>query len=101
MFDPSGFMQTFEDHGLATRAFRATLPGSAGFIVGFMRPEELILGEAVHTAQIEVEYATAEAPNLAMGEGLTIKGVSYRVRNKPRKQGDGTFSRAELEEARA
>lgn len=102
MFDASFFMATFEAHGMATRAVRdGAQVGDAGFIVGFQRPEQLILGDAVHTAQIEIEYTTADAPDLALGEGLTIDGTHYRVRAIPRKQGDGAFSRAELEEARA
>jgi len=101
MFDPDSFMGIFEAHGLATRAVRTAVPGDAGFVVGFVRPEELILGDAVHTAQIEIEYATADAPALVVGESLTIGGMAYRVQNAPRKQGDGTFSRASLQEARA
>lgn len=101
MFDASLFMATFEDHGMATRAVRASAPPGPGFIVGFVRPEQLIQGDSVQTAQIEIEYATVDAPDLALGEGLTISATLYRVHNLPRKQGDGTFTRAELEEARA
>lgn len=101
MFDASIFMSAFEDHGLATRAIRASAPAGPGFVVGFVQPEQLILGDSVHTAHIEIEYATADAPNVAAGEGLTIRAVQYRVHNIPRKQGDGTFTRAELEEMRA
>lgn len=102
MFDASSFMATFESHGMATRAVRRTAPpGSTGFVVGFVSPEQLILGDSVQTAQFEIEYATVDAPDLALGEGLAISGSLYRVHNTPRKQGDGTFTRAELEEVRA
>lgn len=101
MFDPTDFMATFEAHGMAVRAIRTAVPGDTGFVVGFVQPEELILGDAVQTAQIEIEYATADAPALALGTGLTIQGAAYRVNAVPRKRGDGTFSRAALEEARA
>lgn len=101
MFDASSFMAVFEAHGMATRAIRASAPAGPGFVVGFVQPEQLILGDSVHTAQIEIEYTTADAPTLALGEGLIISGTLYRVHNVPRKQGDGTFSRAELEESRA
>jgi hypothetical protein len=115
MFDTSHFMQVFEDNGMALRALRAGAPAGPGFVVGLQRPEQLILGDAVHTAMIEIDYATADAPDLATGEGLTIgrlahldtgeavlvDGVAYRVRDVPRKQGDGSFSKAELEEIRA
>lgn len=101
MFDASTFMGVFEAHGMATRAVRASSPGGPGFIVGFVQPEQLILGDSVQTMQQEIEYATLDAPDLAMGEALTIGATLYRVHNKPRKQGDSTFSRAELEQARA
>lgn len=86
---------------MASRAVRTAVPGDTGFVVGFVRPEDLILGEAVLTAQIEIEYVTADAPDLAIGERLIIGGAAYRVQNAPRKLGDGTFSRAALQEARA
>lgn len=101
MFDPSVFMSAFEAHGLATRAFRLDMLDSVGFTVGFMRPELDILGGEVQTAEIRIEYATADAPTLATGESLLIKTSSgderYRVRNNPKPDGDGTFTRAELE----
>lgn len=100
MFDASGFMAVFEAHGMATRAVRSSAPQGPGFIVGFVQPEQLVLGDSVHTAAHEIEYTTADASTLAKGEGLTINGTLYRVHNVPRKQGDGTFSRAELEQAR-
>lgn len=100
VFDTSIFMPTFEAHGLAVRATRTRVPGDAGFVVGFVQPEQLILADAVHTAQIEIEYTTAEAPALVPGTELTIKGVVYRVNQAPRKQGDGTYTRAALEQAR-
>jgi hypothetical protein len=101
MFDPSIFLGTFEAHGMATRATRTQVVDDMGFIVGFVTPEQLILGDSVHTALIEIEYATADAPPLSLGTALTIGGRSYRINQQPRKQGDGTFSRASLEESRA
>ncbi len=101
MFDPSVFLAAFESHGLALRALRTQVPGDVGFVVGFVQPEQLILGDSVHTAALEIEYATTDAPTLPLGTALTIGGVTYRVNQQPRKQGDGTFSRAALEVARA
>jgi len=100
MFDPAGFFATFEAHGLATRAVRTQVPGDMGFIVGFVQPEELVFGDTVQTAQFAIEYTTADAPALAVGTALTIGGTVYRVNQPPRKQGDGTFTRAQLEVAR-
>ena len=101
MFDPSIFLPVFEAHNMALRATRTQVPGDVGFIVGFVQPEQFILGDSVHTAQQEIEYATVDAPALALGTALTIGGVVYRVNQQPRLQGDGTFSRAALEVARA
>lgn len=100
MFDASILLSTFEAHGMAMRAYRTQVANDMGFIVGFVTPEQLILGDSVHTAQIEIEYATTDAPALAMGTALTIGSTTYRVNQQPRKQGDGTFSRASVEEAR-
>lgn len=101
MFDASMLLNTFEAHGMATRAYRMGVANDAGFIVGFVTPEQLILGDSVHTALVEIEYATADAPALTIGAALTIGSTTYRVNQQPRKQGDGTFSRASLEEARS
>ncbi len=100
MFDPSIFLGAFEAHGLATRATRTQVQGDTGFVVGFVEPEQLILGDSVQTSAIEIEYATVDAPALALGTALTIGGGVYRINQQPRKQGDGTFSRASLEEDR-
>lgn len=100
MFDASILLGVFEAHGMATRAYRTQVANDTGFIVGFVAPEQLILGDSVHTAQIEIEYATADVPALTMGTALTIGGATYRVNQQPRKQGDGIFSRASLEEVR-
>lgn len=101
MFDPLGFLAQFEAHGLATRATRTQVPGDVGFVVGFVQPEQLLFGDAVQTAQFEVEYTTTDAPTLALGTALSIGGVVYRVNQVPRRQGDGTFTRAALEVLRA
>jgi hypothetical protein len=101
MFDPHGFLAVFEAHGLATRATRTQVPGDVGFIVGFVQPDEVIFGDSVQTAQFAIEYTTADAPALAVGTSLTIEGTVYRVNQPPRKQGDGTFTRAALEVSRA
>ena len=101
MFDPVGFLAQFEAHGLATRATRTLVPGDVGFVVGFVQPEEPLFGDSAHTAQFEVEYTTTDAPTLALGTALTIDGQVYRVTQAPRKQGDGTFTRAALELQRA
>lgn len=101
MFDPVGFLAQFEAHGLALRATRTLVPGDVGFVVGFVQPEQLLFGDAVQTAQYEIEYTTTDAPTLPPGTALSIGGTVYRVTQPPRKQGDGTFTRAALEVQRA
>lgn len=100
MFDPRVLMPVFEAHGMATRAKRLELGDTTGFIIGFVRPEADILGGEVLSADIRIEYATADAPDLAPGTWLEIDGVDHRVRGNPQAQGDGTFTRAELERMR-
>lgn len=101
MFDASNFMAMFEAHGLAPRATRTQVPGDVGFVVGFLQPDAVVFGDQVQTGQLDIEYATADAPALTVGTSLAIGGTTYRVNQPPRKQGDGTFSRASLEVQRA
>ncbi len=115
MFDASTFMSAFEAHGMALRAYRVQVPYDEGFVVGFVQPEQLILGDAVQTSQLEIEYASADAPalvggsvlslndqlSLALGTELLIDETYYRINQPPRKLGDGTFSRASVEVSRA
>ena len=97
MFDPSIFMASFEAHGLATRAYRLDVSDTQGFVVGFVQPEQDILGGDAHSAAISIEYASVAAPGLVPGQRLRIAATDYRVNNNPAVQGDGTFTRAELE----
>ncbi len=98
MFDPSILFEAFAAAGILHTATRLGTMPPAQFDVGFVQPSALILGDAVQTDHTEVEYVTGAAPDLAVGEKLTVCGKDYRVRQKPLKQGDGYFSHAELEE---
>jgi hypothetical protein len=101
MFNATEFMAECEAHGLATRAYRVT-PGDAGFVVGFLTPDEPIFDGAAQTARIEIEYTTADVtPALSKGDRLTIASQGYRVADAPRRGGDGTFTRVALELVRA
>jgi hypothetical protein len=100
MFDPAQLMQVFEAHGLAVRAYRSAIPSDTGFACGFVAPDELVLDSQAQTAQIVVEYATADVtPPLSRGTALSIGGKAYRVNAAPRARGDGTFSTVTLEVA--
>ena len=97
MFDPSIIWEQLRAAGMLTRITPvggALLP----FDAGVQRPESLILGEAVQTAEIVIEYVTSEAAGLAPGQQLDFDGISHRVRQPPRRKDDGYFSIAVLEE---
>lgn len=95
MFDPSVFMPAFRDAGMLVQAQR--LAYSTSFDCGFLQPDELLLGSEVHSAQILIEYETAAAADLAVGEELQIGGTYYIVRSQPQARGDGYFSAVQLE----
>ena len=101
MFDPSVLFEAFRDEGMVHAATRLGTVPAAQFYVGFLQPSVLILSDAVQTDDIEVEYVTTQALDLAVGERLSICGKDYRVRQPPDKQADGYFSRAKLEELAA
>jgi hypothetical protein len=44
---------------------------------------------------LSLRFATGQAPSLAHGTQLTVKGTTYKVRSV-RKEGDGQVSNAEL-----
>lgn len=96
MFDPTILFDAFKGAGMLDQA---TLlgPSPVSFDVGFLQPENLIMGEAVQTSDIVIEFVTASSPQLRTGTALVIKGQAYRVRQPPNKQGDGYYSRATLE----
>ena len=97
MFDPSILFPAFSAAGMLNCALRSDAMPPATFSAGFVQPDQLILGDAVQSSEIEIEYQTADAPNLKVGERLVICGSTFRVRQPPKKTGDGFFSRAELE----
>ena len=61
---------------------------------------ELLLGDEIHTDRITIEYVSTEAPDLVRGESLDIAGTRYTVRGPAMAEGDGYFSRIELERTR-
>lgn len=100
MFDPSILFDAFKATGMLSVATRLDQVPQTDLDVGFVQPDGLILGEAVQTTDIEIEYVTATAvPALRVGEALRIDADAYRVRQPPRKSGDGTYTRVTLETA--
>jgi hypothetical protein len=97
MFDPSLLFPAFKAAGMLHAVARSDAAPPAAFDADFVQPGQLILGDAVHSDQVQIEYQTGAAPDLRVGERLVIAGSTYRVRQPPLKQGDGFFSRVELE----
>lgn len=64
--------------------------------VGYFEPDEMVLGNEVISAQPAIKYATADLPNLAKRDGVTVGGKTYKVAQIQR-LGDGSESRATLE----
>jgi len=101
MFDPSVFWPMFARCGLLKDA-RYTPPGGTErpVKVGFVQPDMLMLQNAVQSSQKEIEYQTADLPELSEGDRLEIDGEVFRVAVYPAKQGDGYFSRASINKVR-
>ena len=97
MFDPTLLFPAFQAAGMLHCALRTDCMPPAEFQVGFVQPGQLILGEAVHSDQIEIEYETRAAPDLRPGERIALCGQTFRVRQPALKKGDGFFSTVELE----
>lgn len=98
MFDASILFKAFKSTGMLVQATRLAYPGAKPIDAGFVRPDALILGDAVQTSAVELEYVTdSVVPPLAHAEALQIGEQAYRVSGPPRREGDGFFSRARLE----
>lgn len=98
MFDPALLFPAFKAAGMLHVFQRSDAVPPVEFDADFVQPGQLILGEAVHSDQVQIEYQTGAAPDLHVGERLVMDGAAtYRVRQPPLKQGDGFFSRVELE----
>jgi hypothetical protein len=99
VFDPTLLFPAFKAAGMLHSALRSDAVPPVAFDVDFVQPGQLILGEAVLSDQVQVEYETRSAPDLRVGERLVLDGATtYRVRQPPLKQGDGFYSRVELEQ---
>jgi len=66
--------------------------------VQWLRPDLMLLGGDVQATEHQIEYETAELPNLCEGDQLFIHGRRFKVFAPPRRTGDGTFGQAFLEQ---
>lgn len=97
-FDPSIFFPAFKAAGfLRSAAF--SLAGGATYAdvsIGFTQPDVPAVTGLAQSREYEIEYETAAAPSLARGDAAVIDGVSYKLREDPRSQGDGHYSKVLL-----
>lgn len=63
--------------------------------VEFQAPDEVVLDGLALSADYAIRYLAKGLPDLVVGETLTIKGQTYRVR-EVRVLGDGSEKRATL-----
>lgn len=66
--------------------------------VGFSEPDEMVLGGEAFAAMPTIQYATADLPDLAKRDTVTLGARTFKVVNVERR-GDGQESRASLEKA--
>lgn len=97
-FDPGVFWGAFAAAGMMKTVTLALGDGSTRDVqVGFMSPDELQLDGQVTVTDYQIEYQSADLPDLRRDSMLTIGSVRYRVRRPPRRKDDGFFSVADLE----
>lgn len=98
MWDNSLFGEAFDAAGLRTEVALIKAGGSIIFRARFEQPQQILADEQVHTTNYWIEYESAKSPALSFDDVLLIQGVTYRVVQPPRAQGDGYFVIAELEQ---
>lgn len=95
--DQSIFWSAFSRYGLLAEAIHTAADGAVTtFSVGFVQPDILMLQNDVQSSQPEIEFQTADFPEMAMGIRLVISGDVYRVQNAPARQGAGHFSKVKI-----
>jgi hypothetical protein len=57
-------------------------------------PDELVLGEQVIVSNRQITYASTDLAGLDEGETLTVDGMLYRVRERPKRIDDGRLMTA-------
>jgi len=96
MWDNARFDEAFDAVGLreTVQVLNASFPP---FKARFDRPQQIIVGDQIHTTDYAIEYTTSDAPGLAYDNQLSILDVVYRVKQPPVAQGDGYWTIAQLE----
>lgn len=95
MFDAAVFWSAFAAVGMLKTAYVDGSPD--GVQVGLTTPDVLELDAQATATEYQIEFQTADLPDLARGMSLTIDAVTYRIRRPPRRLGDGFFSVADME----
>lgn len=99
MFDPSVLFAAFKSAGMLVACVYKPATDAVPFDAGWQRPELLLQGDETQSVEYELEFETSAVPRLKRGDPLTVAGAAYIVRAAPRTQGDGYFSRVQLDKA--
>lgn len=90
----------FKSAGMLEAAvFQPTSGAPVPFDAQWVRPEQLLLGDAAQSVEYVIEYETASVPRLSKGALVTVAGTPYKARAHAQTQGDGHYSRCQLETA--
>ena len=100
---PEVLFTAFKRAGMLVSAVHQPASGTpTPFDCEFRRPEELVLGDQQISAEYEIEYPTAAVPRIRKGDAvvITVAAVvtTYTARAHAVTVGDGTYSKAQLEQ---
>lgn len=59
-------------------------------------PDQELLGGMVLSPEYSILYPSTQLVGLNSAEAVTVDGIAYTVKEKPKKTGDGTLTRASL-----
>lgn len=61
----------------------------------FDEPDEVVLGDQLVVSNVcEITYPAGQLAGLDEGESITVDGIAYRVRERPRQTDDGRIMKA-------
>ena len=101
---PAALFQAFARTGLLSAAVYKPAGAAVPFQAQLRQPDVLALAGDQQLADVEIEYETAAIPALRRGDAVQITdalGVAtvYTARAHAARQGDGYYSRCQLDKA--
>lgn len=103
-WNPSVFFKAASRSGMLFAAVYKPAGAATPFQVQLMAPDELVLGGDQQVPDVEIEYETAAIPALRRGDAVSVTGpdgttTQYTARAHAARQGDGYYSRCQLDKA--